>query len=144
MAWYQGVPIEVLTSHTFIEGRLDLSRFEDQAQEIFTRMLNCSREKDHELLGRIHLLFGMLTTEGGAFDKRLRGQGQNPEYLADRLYVSLPSGNKKSPLIDLNFENCSRGLLRIICKSEEIAHERSSTTISDEDIMRAFFKRWWW
>src|SRR5262249_23518921 len=134
-----GVLIEALISKMFLDnGELDLSRFDEAAQYVIEKSLECARNKGNEKLGRGHLLYGLLVNDNGVLPKLLRAQGKNAEHIASLLYITMPAGVSITSRIEAKVACLSQGLIKILCVAEADVKGRQEAQIEEARLLRAF------
>jgi len=133
-----GVVVEALISELFLDsGELDTSRFDQQAQRVVEKALECARQKRHGLLGRRHLLYAMLLAGNGELPKRLREQSKDAEQLADLLYVSMRAGPSVGHQVKLKAAQMSADLVKILCAAEADAQGTQEGLVAEARLLRA-------
>ncbi|MCX6632505.1 MAG: hypothetical protein NTW28_33290 [Candidatus Solibacter sp.] len=137
----QGLVLGALASKLFLDdGGLDLSRFEKAAQAVFEGAVDCAQKKRCPILGRRHLLYGMLVAENGLLPRRIAEQGADAELLADQIYALMETGATRVESLMLAYPTLSRDLVRVLCAAEELADEESSPQIGDGHLLRAWLE----
>jgi hypothetical protein len=132
-----GLNLRLLGSELFqSDGSLDLSRFDAASQEVLSNATDFAAQKGHAVLGRRHLLYGMLSLDRGFLASRIREQQRDPEQLADLLRAETPSGNSSQSRAGFRYGAISGDLVRILCAAEVAA----SGPIDDRSLARAWLE----
>jgi hypothetical protein len=137
----QGLVLGALASRLFLDdGGLDLSRFDPAAQAVFEGAVDCAQKKRCPILGRRHLLYGMLVAERGLLPNRIADQGADAELLADQIYALMDTGATRLGSLRPAYPTMSRDLVRVLCAAEDLAEEESSPQIGDSHLLRAWLE----
>jgi len=123
--------LDALATNLFLEdGSLDMARFDAGAQTVFEAAIDCAQKKRYPVLGRRHLLYGMLVAEGGLLPKRVGDQGADAELLADQVNAAIDTGTSRVELLRPAYRTMSRDLVRILCQAERNAEEESCPLVA--------------
>jgi len=135
----KGLILDALASHLFLEdGGLDLTRFDEAAQTVIDGAIDCAYKKRYSILGRRHLLYGMLVAAGGLLPRRVADQGQDAELLADQIYAAMETGSTSVETLRPAYNTMSGDLVRVFCQAEHLAEEESAPAITDGHVLRAW------
>ena len=134
----RGIVLEALVSDLFLDdGRIDRNRFDGSGQRVIDGMAEFVKGKRHGVMGRRHLLFGMLADSGGEMSKRLFEQGIPLSRLTGLLHVRMPahssSGDRGGGEPGL-----STDLVRVLCDAERRMKEDHRERIGDVDLLESF------
>jgi hypothetical protein len=95
--------------------------------------LEFARNKCHPAIGKRHLLFGMLDSEGGLLVRRLKEQAVDARRLADLLYAETAKGDA-SPALGLALTWLDDDLVRLLCAAERYA---GPGTVGEDHLLRS-------
>ncbi len=133
-----GFPLASLTSTLFDrKGILDAGRFSASGESLLRSAREFADQLGHELLGRIHLLYGMLRS--GPLVRRLQRQGVDPSILAEMLFAELPRGTAGSLRADSRtIHSFSWGMLGTLFTADDAARQTPKDLITDDLLLSAW------
>jgi hypothetical protein len=133
----RGVKLEWLTSELFVDhGRLDLARLAPSGRLVLEQAFELACRRNDKVLSRDHLLYALLSVEGGYLARRLsQGQG-NAGNLACLLLASLAPAKQAKRRIGLGLPDMESEAIEILCQAERMAR-RSQQSIGDEHLVCA-------
>jgi len=133
-----GLMLEALSSSLFgTDGGLDMTRFDEGAQKVLARALQCARLKGHSAVGRIHLLYGLLLVPNGDLPRRLQAQQHDAEHLADLLFARMVEGPTPNPGLQPAAGHLGRELILTLCAAEAEAKSEDRPRIGEWQLARA-------
>jgi hypothetical protein len=134
----ENLVLESLITTLFDEqGLLDRSRLDEKLLEAVDLALDCARRKGQEVVGRRHMLYGLLATPGGLLPSVLAEENLDAEQLSDRLYIALGSVGGAAPAAGGRMSDFSGGLLAVMSAAEENARSRRSPVVGEASLLRA-------
>ncbi len=135
----RGVVLRALTSGLFIAGGLlDLDRFDENSQKILETAGEFARHKEYGVVGRSHLLYGLLCLHNGVFSSRLKEQGFDSEQFADLFHATMPPGVASGANVSLRYASLSTSLIKILSASELAAKRAPLSLIAESNLIEAW------
>ncbi len=135
-----GLVTEALISKVFQDnGELNASLFDEAAWLIIEKAWECGRNKAHEILGRRHILYAMLSLENSLLHKLIRSQGKDAEQLSNLLYTSplMSGGMSLKSRVLARTDHMAPELIKIFCAAELEAKKEQEIKIGERHLMRA-------
>jgi ATP-dependent Clp protease ATP-binding subunit ClpA len=123
-------------------GTLDVTHFSPDAAGAIEDAEELAVQAQHEIIGRIHLLYGLLRDRSSALSDAVRKQRHDPAILAELLFAELPRGNATTgPPRPLRFTGLSTNLVEILCFAEKLADpEQTGRAIDTDALSRAWVR----
>jgi ATP-dependent Clp protease ATP-binding subunit ClpA len=118
----RGIKLQWLTSGLFVDhGRLDVGRLAEAERPVLESALELARYRGDSVLCRDHLLYALLSLEGGYLATRLSQLKKDAGKLARLLRASMAPVRPAKYALALTLANMESEVVDIVCQAESMA-----------------------